>query len=329
MTWSYHHRAKPGPLRPALSRAAAGIPAGMKGFRLGRSAYGRRYPSLGVPIHYRRYSHTSPSITRRAAAASWQGGPAPVTSHQARYIGLGAFAALAGFTVAFFALNAGLVIMATGCAIIALALATRRSRLERALRQGAALLGAGKPREALDRLLPFARYYPKDQALLRWLGLASSRAGQPELAERTLREMHERTNTSISAQLYADQLRLNGKIREAIEVLEKVTPEADRAAAHYTLLGNCFLELGEVETAIDTFKRGPILKRKLDWDLMALHLALGSAYEELDNREAALRHYERVGFVNMKFEDVEARIRRLLATDEVSHSGELDAGGPR
>lgn len=325
MTSSHLHHAKPGPIRPA----GAGVPAGMKGFWLGRSTIARRYSSLGAPIHNRRYSYRPSGSRQPRAAASWQGGSTPATAHQGGYIVLGALVAFTGVVVTFWALNIGLVTVSTGCAIVAIALAARRSRLERALRQATALLAAGKPREALDRLLPFARHYPENQALLRRLGMAYSGTGQPELAERTLRAMHERTKTSTSAQLYADQLRLNGKIRDAIEVLERVTPEEDRAAAHFTMLGNCFLELGDVQTAIDAFKRGPILKRKLDGDLMALHLALGGAYEELENRGPALRHYERVASANEKFEDVEARIERLLSADEVPRSSERDAGGGR
>jgi tetratricopeptide (TPR) repeat protein len=101
------------------------------------------------------------------------------------------------------------------------------------------------------------------------------------------------------------------KQREAISRLQANIPDEEHAAEHYTLLGSCFLDMGDVETAIDSLKRGPLLKRNLDEDLLGLHMTLGKALEQAGDTKGAIKEYQKVRSANIQFQDVEKRLQKL------------------
>lgn len=331
MAWRFRRSAKLGPFRLNFSKSGIGISAGVKGFRVGRAADGRSYTSASIPgtgLYNRQYSGKSsgvrtskPSIARKRSTSS--------TNVQTASIAVGAIIAFVGFIIVFSALTQGIVVMAVGGIIIAAALAARRPRFERALKEAQSDLEQGKHQEARHRLLPFVKHFPDNLSMLATLGMAYAGTGQHDLSEDSFRKLHERSNSSISAQLYSDRLRQNRKPRDAIAVLQKITPEEEHAATHYTMLGNCFLDLGDTQAAIDAFKSGPLLKRKLDDNLLALHLALGGAYEKLGDRKSALKEYQKVRVADIQFEDVEERIKRLGGgqADRRENDEDRSAGG--
>ena len=88
--------------------------------------------------------------------------------------------------------------------------------------------------------------------------------------------------------------------------------------------------MGDVQIAIDTYKQGPILKRKLDDALLELHFALGGALEKNGDMRSALKEYSRVGATNINFKDVAERLKRLTAESSNPADGSpsgIDAEG--
>jgi predicted Zn-dependent protease len=327
MAWGFRRSAKLGPLRINFSKSGIGYSVGGKGFRVGRTADGRRYSSASIPgtgLYSRQYSRGASSRVRQRPsplASSSSGSQSSAQKTQTTLIAIGAIIGFIGFVAAFTALGMGIVLMAIGTAFIGGAVAMPKPRFERAIKDAQRELEEDKYEEALRKLLPFAQRYATDLHLLLGLGLAYSGIGQGQAAEDSFKALHELRPIWVTTALYADQQRKNGKLREAIALLQKMTPDEEDEAAYYTMLGNCFLEMNDVQTAIDTFKQGPLLKRKLDENLLGLHLSLGKALEKAGDTKGAIKEYQKVRASDISFEDVEERLAALSGEKPEGNSG--------
>lgn len=304
MAWSFRRSTKIGPFRLNFSKSGVGISAGVKGFRVGRTASGRSYTSVGIPgtgLYSKQYSGTQRRTRHNVQPVRRASGS----------VKLGVFLTIVGLIGLIFSTEFGLIALVLGLLVIIGPFFAPRRRLERAIGQALNLLEQNEYQAALNRLSPFRRGFASEPVLLAGLGTAHDGLGQGREAEKCFRALHEAAPGWPGAFVYAEQLRKNGKQHDAISLLQANVPEEEHAAEHYTLLGNCFLDMGDVETAIDSLKRGPLLKRNLDEDLLGLHMTLGKALEQAGDTKGAIKEYQKVRSGDIQFQDVEERLQRL------------------
>jgi len=90
---------------------------------------------------------------------------------------------------------------------------------------------------------------------------------------------------------YADQLRLSGNFPEAKRIIESVmledVPEQHRST-HHTLKGQIYDDAGDIDTAIECYKKAVALEPDGTWHYIFLGAAL-SKKSRLDEAETALR----------------------------------------
>jgi tetratricopeptide (TPR) repeat protein len=79
----------------------------------------------------------------------------------------------------------------------------------------------------------------------------------------------------------------------------------------YTWLASCYLDKGEPEAALRWFERALKLPSIDEEARVALHYELASAYEQAQNKKAALAHFLEVYGANIDYRDVAERIRVL------------------
>lgn len=100
---------------------------------------------------------------------------------------------------------------------------------------------------------------------------------------------------------------------EIIDIIQKdFTPEEkEQHPALYAFLAETFLKMNKIEAALQALSQGPILARKMTDELCAFHYAYGKCYEAMNDKENALKHYNKVYAYNIEFEDVKEKIKKL------------------
>jgi len=101
-----------------------------------------------------------------------------------------------------------------------------------------------------------------------------------------------------------------GLYEPAIEELQQATQESDHRLDAFKLLGLCFFENGRPELAVNTFTQG-LNEDGKDKDHVELHYWLGRAYELMGNNNKAIKEFEQTYALDIKYEDVKDRLRRL------------------
>lgn len=108
-----------------------------------------------------------------------------------------------------------------------------------------------------------------------------------------------------------------GLLDEAIGELQKVCQAVERGQnvpqimQTYTWLAQCFLDKGVPEAAIRWYETALQLPQ-IDQDTRtALHYEVAAAFEQADNKPAALQHFMQVYGSNIDYRDVAERIKAL------------------
>ena len=324
MAWSYRRSVSVGPVRLNFSKSGVGYSVGGPFYRVGRTATGKRYSTMRIP-GTGLYNRTYQSTGQKSAAGSAQVQAPGKTSTVGRAIGSSLASGIlfvfgiASFGAGYWLLGVILVLGAVGIAVQT-ALIGRKESVTRAYQEAKQTAGqelqSDKADDAITRLDPYIGKYPEDAEFLFLLGLCYAKTDEPDLAETTFKRLHEKANTVESVCLYADQLRHNGKVNDAVTILQKEPPEDPKQSGlYFAVLGQCFLDLGDPRAAIEACNRGPLSRRELDHDLLALHFSLAEAYEAAGDRKNALGEYEKVRVVDAAFEGVEDRMEKLRQGD--------------
>jgi tetratricopeptide (TPR) repeat protein len=102
---------------------------------------------------------------------------------------------------------------------------------------------------------------------------------------------------------------------KAITILQNhfnfVNKETPVFTSFCLLLGLCFYEISKYENALNVYKQAPLLRRKMDSNLLILHYCVGNTYEKMNDKKNALKHYNKVYSENINFLDVSDRINNL------------------
>lgn len=101
---------------------------------------------------------------------------------------------------------------------------------------------------------------------------------------------HEDSREEKQGLVQAERLLTDGKVEEAVAILEQEVSRAPDQLQPRLLLGGAFLELGKVEQAERTLSRAV---EKWPTDAVA-HLLLGYTLLERGERQSALEHFQKV-----------------------------------
>ncbi len=102
-----------------------------------------------------------------------------------------------------------------------------------------------------------------------------------------------------------------GLLDEAIGAFQAVLRSSAGHLPTYELMGQTFIEMGRPEAAVKSLRRALSTPSGVEDDLVGIYYYLGRAYEELDDRDAAVEYYDRVFSLDINFADVTERLRAL------------------
>ena len=71
------------------------------------------------------------------------------------------------------------------------------------------------------------------------------------------------------------------------------------------------MKAGKNEIALETLLSGPVNKRKMDDELCAFRYTLGKCYEANNDKQNALKQYQKIYAYDINYEDVASRIENL------------------
>jgi tetratricopeptide (TPR) repeat protein len=102
-----------------------------------------------------------------------------------------------------------------------------------------------------------------------------------------------------------------GLVDEAIGEFQIAMRAGDMRLRVYEELGQCFLLKEQFNIAEKVLTRALTMQQGNDLEMIGVYYHLGRAYEGLGNRDAARDAYERVLGLDINFQDVAARLKRL------------------
>ncbi len=97
----------------------------------------------------------------------------------------------------------------------------------------------------------------------------------------------------------------------AIEEFQKSVKNKDYEMKSLEMLGQCFLEKGELELAEESLIKALSMKGKAEIEYLGIKYTLAKLYEKKNMFKEALKLYNEIYAVDSKFEDVEKRINTL------------------
>lgn len=102
-----------------------------------------------------------------------------------------------------------------------------------------------------------------------------------------------------------------GLVEEAIAEFQKALRGTQNRVRAYEALGQCFVEKGQDAVAVTILQRALGEPGASDEQLVGVLYLLGGAFETLGQPVEAVRHYQRIFAVDIKFRDVQKRMRAL------------------
>lgn len=102
-----------------------------------------------------------------------------------------------------------------------------------------------------------------------------------------------------------------GLLDEAIEEFQQALRASADHLATYELLGQVFMEKGEIEAAINVLNRAIETEWKVEDDLIGIYYYLGRAHQDRGNDDRAVEFYDKVFALDINFADVTERLRTL------------------
>ena len=243
-----------------------------------------------------------------------------------------------GFALAH--LHLGIALLGQGDDAGALAAYQDASRLQPSLVEaryhaGALLETLGRAPEAIAAFRRAAAGTPRTSLTRLANARALLAAGSDAEAERALRQLLTLDPAALSAtELLGTIASSAGRFQEAFDLLDRATRDAPQLAGSYYELVRCRRLTpadGELIARMQAALATPNLPPEL---LLKLHLALGKAFDDLDDPERAMRHYDladewRRTLCRFDAAAFAARIDRLIARNTAESVTEAAPHGQR
>jgi len=102
-----------------------------------------------------------------------------------------------------------------------------------------------------------------------------------------------------------------GLYDEAIQEYQQALRASASHLPTYELLGQCFIDKGELEAAVRSLSRALDVPHGVEDELIGIYYYLGRAHESLGNTDFAVEFYDRVFTLDINFADVTERLRAL------------------
>jgi len=192
MSWSYRKTAKLGPLNITFSKSGVGYSLGVKYFRFGVTADGKRYTTSHIPgtgFYNRTYQHNSssplPPQTAISDAAQFRNG----------LITVGVMTIV--FGLIFFAfpsfIGGGIFLVLVGIVILLVASKDKKPAMEAARKKASDLVKQGNYTEAVSLLQPFETLFPDDPGIKIILGYCFGAEGKQVDSEQIFQSLYDRS----------------------------------------------------------------------------------------------------------------------------------------
>lgn len=185
-------------------------------------------------------------------------------------------------------------------------------KVKRLIQKAKKLLRKNKFENALKFLDKAKKIEPANPLLSYLLGVTQHAVGDYEQAEGNLYEyVEENPNDSDSNFLLALNHYNLEDFERAVPILQKIHQTRPDNLYVILLLGDCFINLGKFDLAVNVIKRGPLRKRNLDKQLLLLHYLLGKAYKKLGEESKALKEFKKIYAFDINYRDVVKQIEEI------------------
>ncbi|MEO0281302.1 MAG: tetratricopeptide repeat protein [candidate division WOR-3 bacterium] len=150
-----------------------------------------------------------------------------------------------------------------------------------------------------------------------------------------LDELKDGLNQNISEEDVSSHYDLGLSFKEmglydmAIEEFQKSVKNKDFEMKSLEMLGQCFLEKGELDLAEESLIKALSMKGKAEIEYLGIKYTLGKLYERKNMFKEALKLYNEIYTVDSKFEDVEKRINTLKNLTKQVEKPKMEVSGKK
>lgn len=316
MAWRFRKSISLGKgMRINLGKKSMGLSVGGKGFHMGINSKRGAYSSMGIPgtglysINYAGTGSRSSGVFSSGAGIS--GGCVTILFVFLLLI----FVPPIMTTLTPDQQRIAWIVLGGIVGIYILIYFTPQNRVKRLIQKALKLNDKDNKERAIDVLKEAEKLQPKEWKIKFLLGANLQDLGQYKEALEYLQEAINLNNDYLQSKLLLANCHYQlGEYENAIPILQGMPETYERYIKVLELLGNCFAKLKQYDVAIDTFKRGPILKRNLDEDLMEFHYNMGVVYADSGDKKNGLKHLKRVYAVNAGYNNVGRLVEEIEAS---------------
>jgi tetratricopeptide (TPR) repeat protein len=148
-----------------------------------------------------------------------------------------------------------------------------------------------------------------------------SEFSQPLTSEDGVKDVFEQFKQGVAQQVDAGDANTHydlgvaykemGLVEDAVAEFEIARENPEREAISQTMIGDCFVQAGQLTDAINAYKRGLYAERKTPDEELQLYYALGTTYLALADNAEALYYFQKVAKREPNFRDVQQQINTL------------------
>lgn len=300
MSWRFRRSIKIAKgVRLNVGKTGLGISAGVRGARIGFNKKGT-YTNTGIPgtglysINY---------LNNSKVSAGRQDG-----QYSSSLLLLGGIVLIISVIFPPVGIVVGLII----AIFIGNYLFSGKEKAKRKLKKARDFFNQGKYSESLTILLEAEKLDSENQDIIYLLGGCFHNLEKFSEAIDYLQTYCKKNPTDCHAKLIlANSCYKSKKYNEAIEIAQEIPDDFPQYSKAIQLIGGCFFEQGKSALAIETFKKAPLGKRKLDDDLKEVHYNLAIVYQSVGNKKSALKHLHKIYIQDTAFRDVSEKISQI------------------